>query len=98
MNTDILQDLNVLVDEDRKNLYFPLTNGNKNIVGVKQLTQKGEESCFPAKACMGLIKYIPPKVRKKCESGVLVLNLKDVIALSTFKPNLHIIYLPHGKY
>ncbi|XP_065205162.1 mitochondrial DNA helicase [Planococcus citri] len=95
-NPDILRELNALIDETSKNLYFPLTCGNKNIVGVKQLTLKNDEHCFPAKGCMGIIKYIPSKVRKKCDSAVVVLGLKDIIALSALRPNMHIIYLPHG--
>lgn len=93
----MLSELNALIDENHKNLYFPLSNENKRIVGVKQLTQKNEEQCFPAKQCMGILKRIPSKVKKKFDSCVLVLSIKDLISLSAMKPNIHIILLPHGK-
>lgn len=93
-----LDDLNALFDENKKCFYFPLSNGKKRIVGIKQLFSDGTEECEPFKNCYGILRYIPPKSTQKCTDAVIVSNLKDLIVLSSFKHSHHIICIPYGKY
>ena len=74
-----------------------MSNGRKRIVGIKELAVNGQESCVPMKKCPGFLRFIPSRTSKKCENVILVLRVKDLLALSTVKSSYHIICLPHGE-
>lgn len=94
----ILGELKALYDDIGKVLYFPLRNSKKRVVGIKKLFTDGTEECCPSKQCYGLLRFIPNRTTKKCENGIIVYNIKDLIALLSPKLSYHIICIPHGNY
>lgn len=99
--------LNARFNPATKQLLFPLTDVVGQIVGCKILTKsdldEGEitEQTFPELNCSGLVVYdrnVKTSKDKETSSkkSILVLNVLDLLALSTTKINATYLCLPHG--
>lgn len=86
-----LENLKTLCDLSEMCLYFPMRDIDGHVVGYKQLLKENnllEEKTFPEVNCFGVLtagNITTNRHHKDVTSAVLVLNILDVLALSTQK-------------
>lgn len=83
-----LEHLKTLCDVTENSLYFPMRDVNGQMVGYKILSKVNdalEEKTLPEINCYGVVTSVgvPNRVQKDQPSAVVVLNILDLLALST---------------
>lgn len=109
VSTNFLVTLNARFNDERKELFIPLTDVLGQVVGCKLVTKNDSEGdrltekTVPDLNCPGLIVHHNEKVVKAsrekdppAQKAIIVLNLLDLLALMTTKINATFICLPHG--
>lgn len=109
ISKNFLVTLNARFNNDRKELFVPLTDVLGQVVGCKIITKSQTEDdrltekTIPDINCSGLIVHHNEKVVKASkdkdsppQKAIIVLNLLDLLALMTTKINATFICLPHG--
>lgn len=109
ISPNFLATLNARFNDERKELFIPLTDVLGQVVGCKIITKneaEGDrltEKTIPDINCSGLVVHHNEKVVKASkdkdpppQKAIIVLNLLDLLALMTTKINATFICLPHG--
>lgn len=100
-----LTTLNARFNPSTKQLLFPLTDVVGQIVGCKILTKNDQdqinEQTFQEQNCSGVLSYdknVRQSKDKEISSrkAIVVLNVHDILALSTTRINASYVCLPHG--
>lgn len=102
-----LTTLNARFNPTTKQLLIPLTDVIGQIVGCKILTRNEQdpsqvtEQTFPELNCSGVVNYdknlrISKDKEISSKKSIVVLNVLDLLALSTTRINATYICLPHG--
>lgn len=82
---DVIIQAEARVDKNCDNIYFPLNNADNKVDGFKVINSiYGRESTVPVTGCSGVAAI---KKNTKTKSAVLVLSIKDFLALHTQKIN-----------
>ncbi|KAL7047419.1 hypothetical protein ACKWTF_002894 [Chironomus riparius] len=100
-----LKNLNTRYCSDTNKLFVPLLDILGQCVGYKtvEIDSNGEwkESCIPDSNCSGLVLYnnlkaVKIKEKDSQQSAIIVLNILDLLALTTTRINSTFICLPYG--
>lgn len=91
-----LKQLQVRVNETQTVLYFPLFNAGGHVAGYKVFPMKGKEETIPS-VCSGGIMLIQCSRSGKLDAAVLVLSVRDALALASQKIASNVVCLPHGE-
>lgn len=86
-----VQQLNIRISKNQKQLYFPMTSSCNSLVGYKILEQNGEVSSTPSFDCPGFLEF-----NKNKETAVIVAEVKDFMALVSENLPISVLCLPHG--
>lgn len=96
ISKQIIEKLQIRVNSDKTELYFPLyNNSSSHIVGFKILDKSGNSSTLPKTDCPGVLSY-PSKLNKKKSEALIVANIFDFVALLQQNLSVQIICLPYG--
>lgn len=109
ISKSFLVTLNARFNDERKELFIPLTDVLGQVVGCKIITKSQTEDdrltekTIPDINCSGVVVHHNEKVVKASkdkdpppQKAIIVLNLLDLLALMTTKINATFICLPHG--
>lgn len=99
-----MENQQVFYETESNALHFPLKDAEENIVGYRSLTKtndKFQEITSPEQNCFGIITTkigTGSSVKREISNAILVLNIVDLLALTTIKTNCKIFRVNFVKF